>query len=89
MRVEWHDRMEFAEVAEALDTTTDRIMAVNWIGTNATVFYTPGDPNEMPPKIWMAILVRDPDNVLICPVPPVERVGMWESITKKLNKLID
>ena len=86
MRAEWHGKVDFAEVAEALSVTTEQIMAaISPHSEDVLVLFTPGDPNEYPPKVFSAQLKRDTDGVLVCISAPVYRPGWWEKITEEVE----
>jgi hypothetical protein len=57
-RVEWVGALDMAEVAEAVKTTSDLVMAVH---SGGIVMYTPEGTEE----IWVARLDRDADNILV------------------------
>lgn len=57
-RVEWVNSIQLVEVAEAVKTTTELVMAVH---SDGLVLYTPEDTEE----IWFARLDRDADGILV------------------------
>lgn len=82
-KAEWHNAVDFAEVAEALHIKTTQIMAVmNPHGDAATVLFTPHEDE----RIYSATLRRDADDVFVIAHPPVERVGMWDRIKAQMDQ---
>ena len=83
----WVDRTAPAmhEVAEALGTTTDLVMAVAVQGADADVMalWTPDYPADE--TVWEAWLARDADGILSVrsrePKP-----GLWESMKAALDR---
>lgn len=84
MRVEWKGRAEFAEVAEALQTTTELVMAVrrNKRG-EFLVLYTPDYPDDN--TVWTARLSRDADDLLVHERAPMAHPGMWEKFVDAIE----
>ena len=61
---EWHNRSFFAEVAEALDVSTDCIMAASTQKGWWWVLYTETPETDEHDWIYLAVLSRDDRNLL-------------------------
>ena len=84
-RVEWHDRVDFAEIADAIGVDTTRIMAVrNPAADEVFVLFTPTDDD--PPRIFSTELRRDRDGVLRDVGAWLERPGLWEQIKRSVEE---
>jgi hypothetical protein len=82
----WKRAPDFAEIAEALHVPTTAIMAaMNPESGTVTVLYTPDVVNE-PERIYSVTLSRDAYGVLGLASVPVERVGMWEEIMRRMDE---
>ena len=66
VRAEWHDRVDFAEVAEALGIETEDIMAML---PEQIVIFTTDTHDDEKSKLWASKLGRDADGILIAATP--------------------
>ena len=82
--VEWHRRVEFAEVAEALGVETDLVfgtqVAVDGVWT---VLYSP-DGDE-PERVFGVLLRRDTDGVLRQIANPRELPGFADDLKRRFD----
>ena len=84
-RSEWRPRVDFAEVADALDVRTDQIMAArNPASAEVWVLFTPTD--EEPPRVFSATLRRGLDDVLRLDGDLTEHPGAWEEIVRSAEE---
>jgi hypothetical protein len=82
----WRGRADFAEIAEALDVTTEAIMAAMPDGDEVFVLWTPKDSDPGDLTIVSGVLQRGTDGVLFLASGPQEQPGMWEEITSTVER---
>lgn len=87
--VEWKGRVDFAEFAEVLDTTTEYIFAASPQSDGRWhVIYTP-HYGEGDHTMWTAWLRRDSDDILRLDTVPEAQPGMWERMQEQIEKKVD
>ena len=91
-RVEWRGRLDFAEVAEALDVPTDQVMSVlAQPGTgDLLVIYNPEPSDDYQRTLLYSVLVRrGQDDVLFAASTPKAQPGLWEQIEADLRRALN
>ena len=82
---EWHNAVDFAEVAEALHVKTTQVFGVlNPHGDAATVLYSPHEDEDE--RLYSVTLRRDADDVFVVAHEPVEQVGLWDRIKAEAER---
>lgn len=83
-RAEWRKRHDFAEFAEALNVSTNAIMAVHAPQSDSVlVLYSP-DVEQDETKIFRATLRRSVDGTLFV-VDRYELPGFWQQLVRQME----